>query len=90
MKIITGLLILLALGSTSVYANEKDPLDQSIQQAVDQSVKQYSDRSFACNSFGWTLVKQGQLSIGETVCTYEKNGYQVSIVVKGFCPFHPC
>jgi hypothetical protein len=90
MKIITGLIVLLALGSTSVYANENDPLDHSIQQAVDQSVKQYSDRSFACNSLGWTLVKQGMLSVGERVCTYQKNGYQTSIVVRGFCPFHPC
>lgn len=49
-----------------------------------------STNVYACNPFGWVLVKQGSLGIGETVCTYEKNGYQVSIVVKGFCPFNPC
>ncbi len=46
--------------------------------------------AYACNPFGWVLVKQGSLGIGETVCTYEKNGYQVSIIVKGFCPLNPC
>ena len=44
----------------------------------------------ACNPFGWVLVKQGSLGIGETACTYEKSGYQTTIVVKGFCPLNPC
>jgi hypothetical protein len=50
----------------------------------------FSTSTYACSPFGWVLVKQGNLSIGETVCTYEKNGYQVNIVVKGFCPLTPC
>lgn len=49
-----------------------------------------SANAYACNPIGWVLVKQGSLGIGETVCTYEKNGYQMTIVVSGFCPFNPC
>ena len=47
--------------------------------------------AFACDPIGWRLVKQGQLSALETVCTYEKNGYTTNIVVKAsFCPLNPC
>lgn len=49
-----------------------------------------SCNAYACNPFGWVLVETGSLGIGETVCTYEKNGYQMTIVVSGFCPFNPC
>ncbi len=50
----------------------------------------FSGYVYACDPFGWMLVKQGSLSISERVCTYEKNGYQMSIVVNGFCPMNPC
>ena len=49
-----------------------------------------SGHVLACDPFGWVLVKQGMLSVTERVCTYEKRGYQTSIVVNGFCPFNPC
>ena len=47
--------------------------------------------AYACEPWGWVLVRQGQLSATETVCTYEKNGYQTSIVVSNaVCPLSPC
>jgi hypothetical protein len=51
----------------------------------------FSVSVFACDPFGWTLVKKGQLSAFETVCTYSKNGYTINRVVSNnFCPMDPC
>jgi hypothetical protein len=46
--------------------------------------------SLACNPVGWQLIEQRKISISETLCVYEKSGVRVSIMVSGFCPFHPC
>lgn len=50
----------------------------------------FSASVYACNPIGWVLVKEVSLSISERVCTYEKSGYQMSIMVSGFCPMNPC
>ncbi len=39
--------------------------------------------------FGWMLVNQKIISVGETLCVYEKNGVQINAIVNGFCPFNP-
>jgi hypothetical protein len=46
--------------------------------------------SLACSPIGWRLVDQKSMSVTERLCVYEKSGVQVSIIVGGFCPFHPC
>ncbi len=43
-----------------------------------------------CDSVGWRLVSDRQISANERVCVYEKNGAQVSIMVRGLCPLSPC
>jgi hypothetical protein len=50
----------------------------------------FSTSTYACNPIGWKLVKEASLGVGERACTYEKSGYQVTILVSGFCPFNPC
>lgn len=46
--------------------------------------------SLACESIGWRLVEQKQISVTERLCVWEKNKVRVSKMVSGFCPFDPC
>lgn len=43
-----------------------------------------------CNPIGWVLVGDRLMSVGERMCTYEKSGARLSIMVSGFCPLNPC
>ena len=43
-----------------------------------------------CQAYGWQLVGTRILGPLEVVCTYEKSGYRVSIIVAGPCPLSPC
>lgn len=47
-------------------------------------------QALACQPYGWVLMNSRQISTFERLCEYEKLGTRVTIMVSGFCPFHPC
>lgn len=46
--------------------------------------------ALACESIGWRLVEQKQISVTERLCVWEKNRVRTSRIVSGLCPLDPC
>jgi hypothetical protein len=68
--------------------NERNEMKKTIATIL---LAAFAASTFACSPWGWVLVSSRYFgSGGEMLCTYQKDGVQLSLVVKGFCPIHPC